>query len=278
MDRRGLSTLALTASLAACAGGPASPAPERALAYDVPEAAPTYSTADTMRFMIQAGDMGSVQIAVQYQGTAQLTFEPAAGDFNVTVSLVSFEGRFSNPMAGSLDSDASGLGGPIVVRVTSRGETELVEVPSVTDAFDQIAGPDELVRDFFVRLPGRPVEVGGTWTDTIRSRTEGAGTLTISQSILTATVDGDTTMAGRTLRLIRTVYDNTLNLSGTSGGTRVSQRLTGTTTGYFLWDMERRLLFERHEEGSLSGSLSLPDMGIDGLPVEATVKRVVRLQ
>lgn len=275
---RRLPILVLAAVLAACGGRAGTPSPERALAYVVPGVAPTYATADTMRFRIQAGGMGTMEVAVDYVATAQLTFEPAAGDYHVTVALLAFDGRFSNPMAGSVTADASGVEGPIVVKVSPRGETEVVEVPTTSTAFDQIAGAENLVRDFFVRLPDRPMEAGDTWTDTIRTRTENEQTLTISRSILTATIAGDTAVAGRTLLLIRTAYDNTMNLSGNSGGTEISQRLSGTTTGYFLWDAERGLLVERHEVGSLSGTLDLPGMGIGGMPVEATVKRNVRLQ
>lgn len=275
---RRLQLLVLALAVTACGGGAGAPAPERSLAYGVPGVAPTYTTNDSMRFRIQAGGMGTMEIAVDYAATAQLAFEAAAGDYDVTVTLVAFDGRFSNPMAGSVTADASGVEGPIVVNVSPRGETEMVDVPTTSTAFEQIAGAENLVRDFFVRLPDRPVEAGDTWTDTIRTRTDNGQTLTISQSILTATVAGDTAVAGRTLLLIRTSYDNTMNLSGTSGGTEISQRLSGTTTGFFLWDPERGFLVERHEVGSLAGTLDLPGMGIGGMPVEATVKRNVRLQ
>ncbi len=265
--------------LAVACGVPGTPSPQAGLAYAVSGPEPvTYSFTDSMGLVIQAGGMGDVTIHVAYSGMARVALQPGAGDFLATLEVLAFDGGFSNPMAGSVTATASDIGGPIQIRLSPRGETEVVEAPSVTDAFDQVAGIQELVRGLFVRLPGTPVEIGDTWTDTIRSREETGETLSISQSILTATAAGDTTLDGRTLRVVETSYENTLNLSGTSGGTRVSQRLSGTTTGTFFWDVARTRLVQRRETGSMTGTLSLPDMGIDGIPVEANLVRRVRLE
>ncbi len=264
-------------AFAAACGGPEAPAPRPALAYAAGTEA-TYTFADTMRFAIEAGGMGDLEIDVAYRGTARIELAAGAGGLAATVDVLTFQGGFSNPMAGSVSADASDIDGPVRLRLSPRGETEIVELPSVTQAFEQVAGMEEIVRDLFVRLPGTPLDVGGTWTDTIRGREEDGETLTIRRSILTATVTADTTLAGRTLKVVETSYENTLNLSGTSGGTRISQRLSGTTTGTFLWDPDRALLVARREDGAMSGTLSLPEMGIDGLPVDATLARRVRLE
>jgi hypothetical protein len=262
--------------LVGCAG-PRTPAPAPAVAYAAPATAPVYAATDTVQYVIQAGDMGGVETRSGYTATMRLAFEPDSGDYRVTATLVRFAGTFSSAMAGSVTADEKAVGGPFVVRVTPLGKADLVHAPSLSDAFEQVTGAEALVRNFFVRLPGRPVRAGDTWTDTIHNRDVGADMTTDSRSILTATVTGDTAVQGRTLLLVHTTYENTVHVSGASGGTEITQNLQGVTTGTFLWDVERHLLTERAERGRLDGTLDLPGMSVAALPVHASVYRHVRL-
>lgn len=274
MSRRHLLPSALL--LVGCAG-PHAPAPAAAVVYVAPEVAPVYTSTDTVSYIIQAGDMGSVETRSGYGATMRLAFEPDSGGYRVTATLLHFAGTFSSAMAGSVTADEKAVGGPFVVQVTARGKADLVESPSLSDAFQQITGAEALVRNFFVRLPGRPVHAGDTWSDTIHNRDAGPDMSTDSRSILTATAAGDTMVQGRNLLLVRTHYENTVHVSGTSGGTEIAQHLQGVTTGTFLWDVQRHLLAERTERGRMDGTLDLPGMSVAGLPVHATVYRHARL-
>ena len=267
----------LTAALvlAGCAG-PHAPEPAPAVAYAAP-ATPVYAATDTVRYVIRAGDAGSVDTRSGYTATMRLDFQPDSGDYRVTATLLKFDGTFSSPMAGSATADEHGVQGPFVVRVSPLGHMDPVQAPALSDAFQQVTGAEALVRNFFVRLPGRPVHAGDTWTDTIMNQDTSAEMTTDSRSILTATAMGDTSVQGRTLLLVRTRYTNTVHVAGGSGTTRIDQRLQGTTTGTFLWDVGRHLLAERKEHGSLTGTLDLPAMNVAGLPVHAEVHRHVRL-
>lgn len=262
--------------LVGCAG-PRAPAPAPALAYAAPAAAPVYAATDTVHYVIEAGDMGGVETRSGYTARMRLAFAPDSGDYRVTATLLRFAGTFSSAMAGSVSADEKGVGGPFVVRVTPMGQADLVDAPTLSDDFQQVTGAEALVRNFFVRVPGRPVHAGDIWTDTINNRDVGGDMTTDSRSILTATAAGDTAIQGRTLLLVRTRYENTVHVSGNSGGTEITQRLHGVTTGTFLWDVERHLLAERTERGQMEGTLDLPGMNLTGLPVRAAVSRHVRL-
>jgi hypothetical protein len=273
MSRRHLLPSALL--LAGCAG-PRSPAPAPAVVYAATKSAPVYAVSDTVHYVIQAGDRMGVDTRSGYTATMRLAFAPDSGDFRVTATLLRFAGTFSSAMARTVTADEKGVGGPFVLRVSPLGNVDMVDAPSLSEAFQQVTGAKALVRNFFVHLPGRPVHVGDTWTDTINNRDPGDMT-TDSRSILKATAAGDTVVQGRALLLVRTRYENTVHVSGTSGGTEIAQHLRGITTGTFLWDVARHLLTERTERGEMDGTLDLPGRGVTGLPVHATVYRHAQL-
>lgn len=265
-----------TLLLVGCAG-PHLPAPTPAIAYAVPAATPVYAATDTVSYVIDAGDMGGVETRSGYTATLRLAFQPDDSVYRVTARLVHFAGTFSSAMAGSVAASENDAHGPFVMRVTALGKADLVETPSLSDTFQHVTGAKALMRNFFVRLPGRSVHAGDTWTDTIHDRDAHPDMTTESRSILTATAAGDTTIGGRTLLLVRTRYENTVHMSGRSGDTEIAQHLQGVTTGTFLWDVKRHLLAERTERGRMDGALDLPGMNVTGLPVHATVYRHVRL-
>jgi hypothetical protein len=99
---------------------------------------------------------------------------------------------------------------------------------------------------------------------------DGEGGTNVSvDDVVTSTFVRDTVVGGRTLALITTSAQRAVNISGSSDGATITQRLTGPGTGRALWDIERGLLVERSESWELSGTFDLPQMGISGLPVTA---------
>jgi hypothetical protein len=124
-------------------------------------------------------------------------------------------------------------------------------------------------RRFYVRLPAGTVRRGAVWVDTISATDDNAGTKAVLNDVVTSTFVGDTTVNGRSVALITTSSQRTLNVSGTSQGVEIAQKLTGTSTGRVLWDAQRRLLVSRTESAQLSGTFDLPQMGVTGMPVVA---------
>jgi hypothetical protein len=154
----------------------------------------------------------------------------------------------------------------------------VVDTPSLSDAVLDIAGPDGLVRPLFVQLPARSVDPGDQWVDTLTTVDESAGTRSVVRSRITSTLDGDTVVAGRRLLRIRTVAENSVEVTGVSGGVEISQRLEGTTSGVVLWDDGDHLLVERTATGTLLGTLEMPGLDVPPMPVQARLRRTVSLR
>lgn len=269
----------LAAALAGC-GAPAIEGPSPpGLAYDLPRPNPaTYTFSDTADFSIQAGAMGTLDLRVGQSGVAELEFRRDVSGFEVMARFPEYSASFQAPNQGITRADEEGIQGPIVVSLDARGAVAVVDTPYMNPAVLEVSGPESLVRPLFVHLPGREVEPGARWVDTVTTVEEGPETTSRGRSIITSTLRGDTLVAGDRLLVITTESDNLIELTGTSGGVEIRQRLTGTTRGRILWDPQRHLLVERHEEGRLTGTLELPGMGAEGLPVSGQIVRRISLR
>lgn len=264
--------------LTACVGPPGVPAPA-GLAYGEPEPNPAvFVFSDSATFAIQAPGYGVLEVETARRGTAQLHFQNTSDKLWVRLRFTAFEGSVRTPSQGSSSVDAADLGGPLGVEVSFEGAVTVVDSPSVTPALLDVAGLESLVRPFFPPLPGGRVGPGARWVDTVRTREEVRGIVTRGTSVITSTLAGDTTVAGRRVLRIVTETDVSVEASGASGGVDVEQALRGTLMGEVFWDEAAHLLIERAERGVLSGSLAMPGVGVDPLPVTARVRRQVSLR
>lgn len=260
-----------------CGAGAGALAP-RGLAYDLPDPNPaTYTFTDSTRFSIETPGAGELGVSTSWEGVAELDFHASPAGHRVVVRFPRFRGTFENAAQGADTADAGGIGGPFVVELGPRGDVVVVDTPSLDPLILDITGPAALVRPFFAHLPGRQVERGATWTDTVVTRQESAGRVTRATTVLTSTLLGDTAVDGRTLLRIRTRSAYDLEMTGVSGGVAVEQRMRGVLRGRVLWDPARSLLYERVEEGELSGALSMPETGATPMPVRAVMRRRISL-
>lgn len=274
--RSRLLLLTAAAALAGC-GSAFSTAPG-GLAYDRPDPNPaTYVFGDTATFTIETA-MGPMDVVTAHGGTAELDFRRWRRDSEVVVRFPRFQGSFQNRTQAASRVDASAIGGPFTVRLTPDGRVAVVDTPALGDRLLDIVAPDELVRPLFVHLPNGPVQRGTTWADTVTTTSGRAGTRTEARTIVVSTLAGDTVVAGRRLLLIRTESRSVVRVTGVSGGVDVTQELTGGTTGTVLWDERSKLLVERRSAGELSGTLTLPGVDVEPMPVRVVVHRVVRLR
>jgi hypothetical protein len=271
--------LALALAAVGCGGGaPGSPTPG-GLAYAVPDPNPaTYTFSDTATFEVETAGMGAMEVTTAHEGTAELLFRPADGGFSVQVRVPRFSASFINPMQDPVRVSERDIAGPLGLSVGPRGVVTVTDTPSLSRELLDIVGPESLVRPLFVRLPGRAVEVGDRWIDTVTTNEAGSGTTSVGRSIITSTLVGDTVVAGERVLRIDTRAENVLTVEGTSGGVEIAQTLTGTTTGTVLWSTASRALVERWEEGELSGTLELPGVNAPPMSVHATVHRSVSLR
>ncbi|MDX1673500.1 MAG: hypothetical protein R3314_01765 [Longimicrobiales bacterium] len=271
-----LAVLVLSApALAGCAG--LSPAPE-GFTYGRPDPDPAaYTFADTTELSIRT-DLGPVEVVTAYAGVTELDFRRWSEDGTVTLRFPRLRGSFRSTMLEPSVVDESDLGGPITARLAPTGRVEIADTPSLTEALRDVTSPGELVRPLFVRLPGRRVEVGDQWVDTVTTTAARGAARTEARRVITFTLRGDTVAAGRRLVLIDTETLVTIRVAGESGGVALEQQLTGTTAGRVLWDDVARLLVERWTEGELTGTLTLPDLDVAPMPIEARVRSAVALR
>lgn len=266
--------------LTGCAGVGlrAEPVEPAVLAYEVPEPnAVAYQFGDTARFAIEAGPMGTMMVTGTQEGMAEVIFREAGNGVDAEVRFPELAAAFSVPQQGAQRADASDIQGPVGLHVGPGGRVTVTDTPTIGRDLAAIVGVESLVRPLFVSLPARSVGPGDSWVDTVRTAESTGETTSTGTSVITTTLVRDTLVDGRTLLLLRTVAENDLEVAGLSGGVEIQQLLAGTTRGTVLWDPERHLLVAREEQGELSGTLEMPEMGMAGLPVRGTIRRSVRL-
>jgi hypothetical protein len=259
-----------------CAGG--NPTSE-GLGYGVPDPNPVaYTFTETTRFTVWPPGTEPTQATTEREGVAELDVSRDGEAYRVEVRFPRFEGSFSTTTQGAVHSDGDDIGGPITVALDPTGRVEVTDTPSLSPDLREVTDPGAMVRPLFVRLPGRTVQAGATWTDTIETVESTGGTETRGRSIVVSTLAGDTAVEGTRLLVIVTRAANEVEVTGVSGGVAVEQSLRGETRGRILWDARRALLVERAEEGDMEGELAMPDTGVDPLPVTVRLQRTVRLR
>ena len=250
--------------------------PEDTLAYVVPSpATAVYEIVDTAAVYVNS-PVGALDIPTNSATTLSMTFEMDPRGVRATGSVESFEASMSNPMQGTLSADLGDVTGHLEMVFGRRGVEEVVSVPAVAGPAAQLAPFHHIANDLFPRLPAGAVDPGATWVDTV-TWTIGDGTIeTNSTTVYTHTLVGDTVVDGRTLRHIAVAGDVANDAEVLQAGTTITQSMTGSTTGFVLWDAERGLLAEAFFERELEGSMTMPGMAPFNMGLEGPVR--VRLR
>ena len=271
---RSLSIGAVTALIAGCAAAPpaAPPAPAGVtLAYTITAPATmTYEFTDSNSFNIRGGAIGDIGVSARATGTAEAALAPRSSDLEMRVKITDLTGSFTNSaVGGTTNVTEADVQGEAVLTVTPRGGFTIAQLPTTTRGAQGIGMGAGFFRRFVVRLPAGRVQRGASWTDTVSASDNNAGVRSAVHDVVTATWARDTVVAGRTLNVLTHSAQRTLEIAGTSEGVEIAQKLSGTATGYTLWDPQRNLIVERYENTDLSGTFDLPAMGVSGLPVTA---------
>lgn len=246
--------VASLSTLAACGGGgPATPA---GLAYGLPSPATVvYVSGDTANMDIDAGGE-SMQARTTGRATMTTAFTRAPDGVQVSLEVTDLDGRVSTPMS-SASADENGITGPLVFTMDRRGAVTVVSQPELTEEASQFFSPVALANGFFPRLPGRGVQVGDQWTDTITFEgAQGPGQVK-GVNILTYTVAGDTVVDGRSAVKLDVTGTAEMSATGVITGMDFTQTLKGSTNGWVLFDMGRSLMVESYADGDVRGSMEV---------------------
>jgi len=261
--------LATMTGLAACGGASVGggPAPDEGFAMRMPAAASVQvMRSDTSQVSVDTGMMGVIEMTVEGNGTIDLAFVDDPAGVQVTANYSSFTGNMSNPMAGDISVDESDIGGQLVFTLDDRGRATVHEAFGVKMEVAQMVGSKTLAYTLFPRFPGGSVNTGQSWVDTVTI--EEAGDFTSSTTTITTyTVAGDTVVDGRALVRLTTSSDIETSSVGEQQGMSLTQVLSGTSTGWMLWDQAASMTFGAFSEAELGGSVQMdmpgaPDMSL----------------
>jgi len=272
-------TVLLAVAVAACGGSPGQPSPDRAgLAYTVPDPNPLrYTVADTGALGMNMNGM-QIDIAMRSAASVEAAFTETANGLSATLRYVNVEGSFLNSMAPSINVGAADLPGPANISLDPKGGITMDVLPQTSEAFRQVLGAEGAFRKIFVRLPGRVVDPGATWTDTV-TVSENIGEVNrTGTEIITSVLGNDTTVDGHTYRVIRAESQGETRIAGQTQGMDITQTIRIRSTAVILWDAERRAVFRRTSTGSGTGTMEMPAMGVSGVPITMTSKSILSLQ
>jgi hypothetical protein len=260
----------------ACATGSGGSPEAAALAYTgLDGTSATYVKGDTVEIEIDAGGQ-FLEVSVDSYEVLDLDFADAAGGVQVTATYRELDVAATNPMMGTQRADEEEVEGPVVWTLSPRGQGTLVAAPEIGGTAAQVVSPTTMAGAFFLPLPGRAVQPGESWSDTVRvSGEEAMGEFDV-ETIYTFTAAGDTVVDGRTLRRVDFVTEDDRVSTSVQAGTEIAQDVGGEGEGWFLWDSARRLVVEQYWEGRLQGSMEVP-MAPMPLAMDMTVVSHMRL-
>jgi hypothetical protein len=238
-----------------------------------------YEYSDTSITDIQGGPIGAIRVSTSLKGLAELKFEASGNNQRVTMNIPEFTGTFSNSAGGGTSASAKDFKGPAVLSISPKGVLTVTQKAELSEAFRQVERSEQnMYLRFFARLPARSVRPGATWSDTIASTDAEEGLNTRMSSIMNSTYARDTVVDGRTLAVITSESQRTLDRAGTSSGLEIVQKLKGTSRGLTLWDTESRTVVTRTESVQLTGTFDLPAMNMKNMPINATGKSTLNLK
>lgn len=271
-----LLSVSVPVMLMGCAGTSA-PAPPGGLSFGVPSVpAATYETGDSLEISVES-PMGAMVMNMDAAMTLAMSFERTSEGVQVTADIEKLAGAMSNPMAGNVSVDEGDVSGPLVFVVAPSGAVEVTASPTVAGAGAQLGVFAGKAQEFFPRFPDGPVEPGASWIDTVSWSGDEGGAAFSSSTAYTYTMAGDTVVGGTSLVRIAVVGDVETTVNTSQGGMDIEQSLTGTTTGHFLWDAERGLLYSADMQRDLTGVVNVPGMGLPPMALKASGPANTRL-
>lgn len=258
----------------ASGSGPAAPA---ILAWDRASAPARYEVADTSALTMDIPGMGEAPVNLSSRAVVDMTFREGPTGLVATATVTDIEGRFASPAGAPTIVTAEDRPPPATLQVAPDGAVRLDDVAPFEGGLAQVTAPTNLYRVLFPMLPARAAEVGAMWTDTVHISETQTGMTSRTTQIIQSTWARDTVMGGRTLMVIESLSTTQIEISGLNQGVEVEQALSGTSSGFSLWDPQARQLVERHVVGTASGSASLPGLGMSDIAVTARTGQHVRM-
>jgi hypothetical protein len=220
----------------------------------------SYTSTDSINVVIGGLPTGNMTTTGYTNTSVDVAFTPAGDSVRLRSQVTAIGGQMETPM------------GVMPVEVPLPEPTEMMIGPKGMRLDPDFGGMSERsMQDLMgmaqnsalplVALPGRALERGESWTDTLRTKGD-VGELNIDmQVIVRGTYARDTVVDGRTLNVI--AYDNTMTMksSGTYQGMAVEQAMEVTSDEAVLWDSARHHVVSRTATSVMKMDTTLPGMG-----------------
>jgi len=159
-----------------------------------------------------ATPMGEVTTEAKSEGATIFVFRTTD---SVSVTMHPTKMTMKMP-SGDYSPDVTGLRGAVFEMVMhANGELRILTRPELPADLAAVSGSVNTVADFFVRLPGRDLDLGAMWTDTIVISDSTAEMRITSRRVASYTVEKDTIIDGRNAWVIAGTGDTQLESTGT---------------------------------------------------------------
>ncbi len=256
--------------ITACAGGPAA----------TPPAAPTAGTGPTTTFAygipsppnalfhvedstVVSMNMPTLDMEVSTMTfvTMNLVFGRDPAGIGVVGNVVGFDAVSNSSLMGITVADADDVSGPIGLVLTRGGELDIGVMPVLDSTVADLTPFPGVFFDLFPRLPDFPVGQGGEWVDTVLWSVVDETSESVTQTIFTYTLVGDTVVEGRSLLNIGVEGDIAMQTVEGVGDELSDNRLSGTSSGYILWDPEHNLPWFSILHRDIRGTNQVPGVG-----------------
>jgi hypothetical protein len=217
---------------------------------------------DTLSYHAQNSDSsvlttpdGPVPAVTLSESTVRLVFgtrgSATAAFTALRVLLRTPKGDVTPPTTGAINR-------PFSLTISDRGLAQTASAPMFPAELTRVVDLATEFDDFFLVLPGKPLVIGLTWADTVNQTGSTSGNLKFTRhSTAGYTVARDTTVQGRHCLIITSESSQTLEAvgPGPGPGRTVTNRQSGTETGFFLFDPQAGRLVGRQRVGQYTGSL-----------------------
>lgn len=280
-DRIVLAVLATAASAAPCERLAA----QSPLVYGVPSPPnAVYHYSDSMS--IRMGK--SLGLSASTSMTMKLDIEQDGHGIRLLGVVENSKGRMSSGFTGEMTMDGL-MDGAVEFLVGSRGELRVVLLPGVAiPGFASLPnGPMDIgqasakpplagvARVLYPPLPGRALEAGDTWADSVETSVESESMGGSNTAVTSYTLLGDTVVDGREMLHIAFTSEITAGIS-MDVGVGMTQTMKTSVTGLILWDTERGLT--AYAQTNLTAESVSSGIGAGLMDMAMTASSQIRLE
>lgn len=227
----------------------------------------TYVTLDTISSTMSGTPLGDITSTTVVRSVNELSFEAVADGFDVTAVLEELTGSVTSPV-GDMPITAGDIPAQ-TIRISTEGPDPEDAAATGMPALEGASPGDFMgwakAASGLMRLPGRELAPGETWSDTVRFRIapDGAAEGLNAQNLIIThgTYSGDTVQNGRTLNVLNIRVEMTMTMDGAVSGRAMTQQMTMSTDDRVLWDSVRHFATSRDAVGQTRMEVSIASQG-----------------